>query len=114
MTKFTDKQLGQLYYQIARDYKDLSQSTKEIPVIYQQIWNQITWTFQLRDSSLSQIPPGPERDKVYTVLHTFFSALPGYRNMGVDERQKLFSEPAEVKILIQNYPAWHNSCYCGY
>lgn len=100
----TDRQIAELYFGLARHYKDCVDKKMDSPEIYNALANGIYYTLNYSDSPLRQLNVYEHR-KIYTVLNTFFHATPQYRNVPTAYQGRNFFNDGtkEPKAIIHNH-----------
>ena len=93
--KLTDNQLALLYLGFTRDYKDLTGRGFTPQLIYANLYSRLHYSFTDKFSSLYGMNRGDgfntdEFEKIETVLNTFFSSTPQFREIPPEERALIF------------------------
>ncbi len=110
-TILSDAQLRQLYFGIAKHYKECSerQPAMTIGAIYDELYNGVYYSVNSNATSLSQLDPA-EKLKAFKVLNTFFYASPHFRAALPQQQANFFRYGAPPAVIIHHY---HGPRYCG-
>jgi hypothetical protein len=98
----TDRQLAELYFGLARHYKECKERNLPAPAIYNELVNGVYYTLNHPQSTspLKNLPE-TEKSKVFNVLNSFFYSTPEYRQVPRQyQGRNFFNDGLRIPVIL--------------